>query len=120
MNVDKHLWILHYMEVEIIHVSSGSLWSIFGIWIMIWLIDWLFVVLRPAQEYFIYIWRRHHRRWRAAKFRPMLVAQGLWAGRDLYRPTPAVTWEPVFPVSFEGLTHSVAFYDTQGGVEDLF
>jgi hypothetical protein len=38
------------------------------------------------------IWRRHHCRWRAAKFRPMLGAQGLWAGRDLYRATPAVTW----------------------------
>ena len=36
------------------------------------------------------IWRRHHYRWRAAKFRPMLVTQGLWAGRDLYRATPAV------------------------------
>jgi hypothetical protein len=30
----------------------------------------------------------HHCRWRAAKFRPMLGAQGLWAGRDLYRATP--------------------------------
>jgi hypothetical protein len=29
--------------------------------------------------------------WRAAKFRPMLSAQGLWGGRDLYRATPAVT-----------------------------
>jgi hypothetical protein len=37
------------------------------------------------------IWRRHHYRWRAAKFRPMLGARGLWAGRDLYRATPAVT-----------------------------
>jgi hypothetical protein len=37
------------------------------------------------------IWRRHHYRWRAAKFRPMLGAQSFWAGRDLYRATPAVT-----------------------------
>jgi hypothetical protein len=37
------------------------------------------------------IWRRHHYWWRAAKFRPMLDAQGLWAGRDLYRARPAVT-----------------------------
>jgi hypothetical protein len=28
---------------------------------------------------------------RTAKFRPMLGAQGIWAGRDLYRATPAVT-----------------------------
>jgi hypothetical protein len=40
---------------------------------------------------FSLIWRRHHCRWRAAKFRPKLDAQGLWAGRDLYRVTPAVT-----------------------------
>jgi hypothetical protein len=40
---------------------------------------------------FSLLWRRHHCRWRAAKFRPMLVAQGLWAGRDLYRAIPAVT-----------------------------
>jgi hypothetical protein len=37
------------------------------------------------------IWRRHHCRWRAAKFWLTLGAQGLWAGRDLYRATPAVT-----------------------------
>jgi hypothetical protein len=28
---------------------------------------------------------------KGAKFRPMLGAQGLWAGRDLYCATPAVT-----------------------------
>jgi hypothetical protein len=42
------------------------------------------------------IWRRHHCRWRAAKFTPMLGTQGLWAGRDLYRATPAVTRDLVF------------------------
>jgi hypothetical protein len=31
---------------------------------------------------FSLIWRHHHCRWRAAKYRPMLGAQGLWAGRD--------------------------------------
>jgi hypothetical protein len=41
-------------------------------------IDWLIVYgLRPAQEFFT---ERHHCRWRAAKFRPMLGAQGLWQG----------------------------------------
>jgi hypothetical protein len=40
-------------------------------------IVWLFMALRPAQQFFIY-----HCRWRAAK---------LWVGRDLYRATPAVT-----------------------------
>jgi hypothetical protein len=43
-----------------------------------------------------FIWRRHHCRWRAAKFRPMLGAQGLWAGRDLYRATPALTCDLCF------------------------
>jgi hypothetical protein len=42
------------------------------------------------------IWRRHHYRWRAANFRPMLGAQGLWTRRDLYRATPAVTRGLVF------------------------
>jgi hypothetical protein len=48
------------------------------------------------------IWRRHHYRWRAAKFRPMLGAKGLWAGRDLYRATSAVKRGLSFPVSSEG------------------
>jgi hypothetical protein len=38
------------------------------------LTDWLFTVLRPAQEFFTYRFR-----WRAAN---MLGAKGLWAGRD--------------------------------------
>jgi hypothetical protein len=33
----------------------------------------------------------HHYRWLGSKFRPMLGAQGLWAGRDLYRATPTAT-----------------------------
>jgi hypothetical protein len=51
------------------------------------------------------IWRRHHChcRWRAAKFRPMLGAQGLWAGRDLYRATPAVTRDLGFSAPFSRL-----------------
>jgi hypothetical protein len=48
--------------------------------------------------------RRHHCRWRAAKFRPMLGAQGLWAGRDLYRATPAVTRD----LGFSGLIRRTA------------
>jgi hypothetical protein len=54
------------------------------------MIDWLFTVYVPLKN-FSRIWRRHHCRWRAAKFRPMLGAQDLWAGRDLYLATPAVT-----------------------------
>ena len=33
----------------------------------------------------------HHYRWLGCKFRPMLGAQGHWAGRDLYRATPTAT-----------------------------
>jgi hypothetical protein len=54
-----------------------------------WLIDYLQFYV-PLKNFSL-IWRHHHCRWRAAKFRPMLGAQGLWAGRDLYRATPAVT-----------------------------
>jgi hypothetical protein len=49
-------------------------------------------------------WKRHYCRWRAAKFRPMLGAQGLWAGRDLYRATPTVTQD----LGFSGLIRRTA------------
>jgi hypothetical protein len=49
-------------------------------------------------------WRRHHCRWRAAKFRPMLGAQGFWAGRDLYRSTPPV----IRDLGFSGLIRRTA------------
>ena len=64
--------------------------------------DWFFFVLRfyVPLKYF----SRHHCRWRNTKFRPMLVAQGLWAGRDLYRTTPAVTPD----LSFAGLIRRTA------------
>jgi hypothetical protein len=60
--------------------------------------DWFYVPLKNISL----IWRPHHCRWRAAKFRPMLSmlgAQGLWAGRDLYRATLAVTRD----LGFSGL-----------------
>jgi hypothetical protein len=55
----------------------------------LWLIDYLLLIYVPLKNFSL-IWRCHHWRWRAAKFRPMLGAQGLWAGRDLSRVTPAV------------------------------
>ena len=67
-----------------------------------WLIDYL-VFYVPLKNISL-IWRRHHCRWRAAKFRPMLGAQGLWAGRDLYRATPAVTRD----LGFSGLIRRTA------------
>jgi hypothetical protein len=54
-----------------------------------WLIDYLRFYV-PLNNLSL-IWRRHHCRWRAAKFRLMIGVQVLWAGRDLYRATPTVT-----------------------------
>jgi hypothetical protein len=53
------------------------------------LIDWLLTTLCPIC--WLIGWRRYYCQWRAEKFRPMFGAQGLWAGRHLYRATPAVT-----------------------------
>jgi hypothetical protein len=53
---------------------------------------------------FSLIWRRHQCRWRAAKCRSMLGAHGLWAERDLYRATPAVTGD----LGFSGLIRRAA------------
>jgi hypothetical protein len=68
----------------------------------LWLIDYLrfYVPLKKISL----IWRRHHCRWRAAKFRPMLCSQGLWAGRDLFCATPAVTQD----LGFSGLIRRTA------------
>jgi hypothetical protein len=68
--------------------------------------DWLiayFGFYIPLKNFSL-IWRRHHCRWRAANFRPMLGARGLWAGRDLYHATPAVTRD----LSFSGLIRRTA------------
>jgi hypothetical protein len=109
-----------------------------------WSIDYLQFYV-PLKNFSL-IWRCHHYRWRAAKLRPaVLGAQGLWAGRDLYHVTPAMTRRSL---RFSGLIrraapsshllrhtrrcgesilarvltgpHSIAPYDTQGCVEDLF
>jgi hypothetical protein len=70
-----------------------------------WLIDCLrfYVPLKNISL----IWGRHHCRWRAAKFRPMLSAQGLWARRDLYHATPAVTRD----LGFSGLIRGTALFN---------
>jgi hypothetical protein len=86
---------------------------------MDWLIDWLFTVLRPAQEYFTYgdVATADEG---LQNLGQLSGAQGLWAGRDLYRATPAVTRDLIFLVSSEGPPLSVISYDTQGEMEDLF
>jgi hypothetical protein len=83
-----------------------------------WLIDWLlfYVLLKNISL----TRRRHHCRWRATKFRPMLNALGLWAGRDLHRATPAVTRD----LGFSGLIRRTApfsrlFRHTRGCGESI-
>jgi hypothetical protein len=83
-----------------------------------WLIDYLLFYV-PLKNVSL-IWRRHHCRRRAAKFRPMLGAQGLWAGRDLNSATPAVTRDLGFSGLIRKTAPLVASYDTRGDVEDLF
>jgi hypothetical protein len=76
--------------------------------VVFWLID--FLRFYVPLKYFSLMWRRHHCRWRASKFRPTLGAQGLWAGS-----VPHLRWQgtSVFPVLSEGPPQSVASYDTQ-------
>jgi hypothetical protein len=62
-----------------------------------WLIDYLRFYV-PLKNFSL-VWRRHHCRWRAAKCWPTHGAQGLWAGRDIYRATPTVTRD----LGFSGL-----------------
>jgi hypothetical protein len=46
-----------------------------------------------VSDEFLLVWRRHQYRWRAAIFKSMLGAWGLWAGRNLYCAPLAVTWD---------------------------
>jgi hypothetical protein len=55
-----------------------------------WLIDQLFTVLRPSQEFFTHM-DMSPLSVKAAQFRTMIGAQSFWAGWDLYRATRAVT-----------------------------
>jgi hypothetical protein len=61
------------------------------------LIDYL--VFYVLIEHFALLWRHHYYLWRAAKFRPMLGAQGLWSGGIFV--VPHLFWHGalVFPVS---------------------
>jgi hypothetical protein len=67
-------------------------------------------VLYVPLEYLLFIWNRY----RTAKFRPMLSAQGLWAVRDIYRDTPAVTRGLGFSGLIRRPTLLIALFDTQG------
>jgi hypothetical protein len=56
----------------------------------------------------------------AAKFRPMLGAQGLWAGRDLYRATDTVTQGLDFSDLIQRNAPFSRLLQHTRGVEDLF
>jgi hypothetical protein len=100
-----------------LHNSSKTLGG-WGLMKLVRLIDYLGFYV-PLKNFSL-IWRRHHCRWRAAKFRPMLGAQAFEQGGIFI--VPHLLWHgaSVVPVSSEGPPHSVASYDTRGDVEDLF
>jgi hypothetical protein len=81
---------------------------------------YLFTDLRPALKYFFSLtWRRHHRRWWAAKFIGLSSAFRAFEQGVIYI-VPHLLWHGAsfFPVSSEGPPHSVTSYDTLGDVED--
>jgi hypothetical protein len=82
------------------------------------LIDLVFYV--PLKNISL-VWRRHHYRWRASKFGPLLAVLKSFEQRGIFIvPHLLCHWASVFPVSSEGPPHSVASYDTQVGVKNLF
>jgi hypothetical protein len=106
-----------------IHIDSSS--RVHLLWTICWIGDNLFLLRMQKQSYlrfyvplknFSLIWGRHHCWWRAAKFRPMLGAHGLWAGGIFI--VPHLLWHgtSVFLVSSEGPSHSVASFTTHEGM----
>jgi hypothetical protein len=74
------------------------------------MIDWLFIILRPAQEYFTYV--------ETSPLPVKLQNLGLCSALRAFEQggiliVPHLLWH-------EGPPHSVASYETQEGVEDLF
>jgi hypothetical protein len=68
-------------------------------------LDWLFTVLHPAQFFSLYGdpgMEISPLPVKGCKIKAYLGAQGLWAGRDLYRATPSIRHRAsICPVSFE-------------------
>jgi hypothetical protein len=89
----------YHLRSNIEDVCTAAALYIPNVWL---LIDYLMFYV-PLKNIPL-IWRHHHYRWRAAKFRPMLGAQGLCTERDLYRATPAVTRD----LGFSGLIRRTA------------
>jgi hypothetical protein len=123
--------ILIYVNVQVLGYISCKTVLHTSVWD-----DW-FIIYCFKSSSRMFHWKRQHYRWKAAKFRPMLGAQGLW----VYRATPVVTralglsglirrtsplsrliwhargcWRPILTRILTG-SYSVAYYDTQRDAE---
>jgi hypothetical protein len=79
----------------------------------------VYLLLCVPLKNFSLVWRRHHYRWRASKYRPTLALRAFEQGGIFI--VPHLPWHGtfVFLVSFEGPPQSVGFYDTQGNVANI-
>jgi hypothetical protein len=84
-------WRIHLCDIDYINIEDTPVVS-----------DYI-VFYVPLKNISL-IWRRHHCRWRAAKLRPIVSAQGPWVRRGLYRATPTVTRD----LDFSGLLRRTA------------
>jgi hypothetical protein len=70
-----------------------------------WLIDWLILFYVPLENFALIIYGGVTIAGQGPpKFRPMFGAQGLWARKNLYHVTSAVTWD----LGFTGLNRRPA------------
>ena len=87
MNLKKYKSIAELFAIHAVHiyVSQNAIGTL--------RMD-LFVCFEPPEQFFSYPAAvTITGDCQGCKFRPMLGPQGLWAGRDLYRATPTVTWD---------------------------
>jgi hypothetical protein len=79
-------WDINYLYEYLFVSSSQSTAEIYTSLLLHGsMLDWLIIYGFTSRSRIFHLCR-----WRAAKFRLMLGAKGLWAGRDLYRATPTV------------------------------
>jgi hypothetical protein len=82
-------------------------------WLVGWLIiDWLTVFCHTHVDTTPLMLK-------GCKFNPILSAQGLWAGMDLYDATPTVTWGLDFPVIIQNIVQSDRFLRHARGDEQF-
>jgi hypothetical protein len=80
-----------------LYFTGGSIYTLH--WVLLVNVEYLFVYLQFCVSFkdLSLIWRHCRCRWRSAKFKSILGAQGLCARRDFYRATPIVTRGLGFP-----------------------